>query len=165
LESDAATIRSAVLSRDAHPLIQFAKYVFCGGLAFATHNIVTYGFGLTVFPAVGPEIPTDTKEANSLINNSIGFCIAGVVAYVTNALFVFTPGRHDKATEIGLFIGISAIAYVGGIGALKLIYELVRGAAWGANILGYVEHFGNLGFAISSALVNFVCRKFIVFKG
>ena len=28
----------------------------------------------------------------------------------------------------------------------------------------YVEHFANLGFIVTSALVNFVCRKFIIFK-
>ena len=92
-----------------------------------------------------------------MINNSIAFVFSAVVAYLLNVKFVFTPGRHEKHKEILLFVVISGISF---FPALFSIPAIFRALDFDRNI----EHFANLGFVVTSALVNFVCRKFIVFK-
>jgi putative flippase GtrA len=160
-ENDFATVRSHVLSHDAHPLLQFVKYGVCGVGAFIVHMLVVYLLGFTVFPAVGKDIPIDLKETNTLINNSFGFLVSCAFAYWTNINFVFRPGRHGKRKEVTLFFVISAFSFFAGLFSVPLIFDLVATRFPAA--ASYVEHFGNLAFAVTSALVNFVCRKFIIF--
>lgn len=160
-DNDFATVRRHVLSHDAHPLLQFVKYGVCGVGSFIVHMTIVYLLGLTVFPAVGTEIAVDLKETNTLINNSLGFLVSCAFAYWTNITFVFKPGRHGKKTEVTLFFVISAISFFAGLFAIPLIFDLIKEQF--PRAVPYVEHFGNFAFAFTSALVNFVCRKFIIF--
>ena len=97
------------------------------------------------------------REQHSVINNTLAFLCSGVVAYVLNVLFVFTPGRHSKWMEITLFVLVSMVSYVGGITAVKMVFK-----TFGEGPL--LSVIANLGFAFTSAMVNFVCRKFIIFS-
>jgi putative flippase GtrA len=96
------------------------------------------------------------REKHSLINNSLAFLFAGALAYALNVMFVFTPGRHSKWMEITLFVLVSLVSYVGGIAAVKLVFNV-----FGEGPL--LSIIANFGFAVTSAMVNFVCRKFIIF--
>jgi putative flippase GtrA len=100
--------------------------------------------------AIGNKI----RAANLLINNIIGFLIANVVAYITNILFVFKGGRHHPALEFVYFTLISGIAFV------------ISQAAgpWLVNRFGIPTNLAILSNVLTSMLLNFVCRKFFVFK-
>ena len=98
----------------------------------------------------------EIRQRHIMINNTIAFLTSGFVAYFLNVMFVFTPGRHAKWMEVFLFILVSAVSYVGGYAAVQLIFNW-----FGDGRL--LSVFANFGFAFASALVNFVCRKFLIF--
>jgi putative flippase GtrA len=145
-------------AKDSPWLIQFGKYGMCGVIAVVMHSIINYSLGLTILPSVGEGIDKDVKQHNLLISNSIAFFGSGIVAYWLNVTFVFTPGRHGKSKEISLFFIISAIAFFAGLLAIPLVFKAL-------DTNKGIEHFANLGFIITSAMVNFLCRKFVIFKG
>ncbi len=150
-------ILAYVNSRDAHPLIQFAKYGMCGVAAVVAHNATAYVLGYTVLPFVGEGAAslTDTEKSNyQIMANLLAFPAGNVVAYATNALWVFHGGRHSRWREFLIFTAISLFSFLVGL--------------FGGPILtryGLHPHFAQIGLIITSTLVNFVCRKFIVFKG
>ncbi|MCF6313143.1 MAG: GtrA family protein [Verrucomicrobiales bacterium] len=163
-ENDKKTVVKHVLSHDAHPLIQFGKYVTCGVMAVMIHLSVTYTLGLTIFPAIGQHLSDHVKEINGYINNTIAFFISGCVVYWLNIKFVFKSGKHHVFLEIFLFFAVSALPLAAGLGMNWFIFHntpLLE--QW--EIAEYVEHIANFGFVLASALVNFVARKFIIFKG
>ena len=72
-----------------------------------------------------------------------------------NRLFVFKPGRHHIVIEFLLFLAVSAISMTVGttlMGVLIKHFGVQTTYAFGANVL-------------SSLLINYVMRKFLVFKG
>jgi len=156
--NDKATVVKHVLSHDAHPVIQFAKYGVCGVLAVMIHWAVVYTLGLTVLPAIGRELPVELKEHNGMVNNIIAFFVSGVVVYWLNRKYVFKPGRHHGAVEAFLFFAVAGLALLAAVLVYPLVFKYVK-----AN--EYVEHFANFGFVVTSAMVNFVARKFVIFKG
>jgi len=163
-ENDNKTVVRHVLSHDAHPLVQFGKYVTCGVAAVIIHLSVVYILGFTLFPAIGVDMPIEVKQLNGTINNVIAFFVSGVVVYWLNIKFVFKSGRHHVYLEIFLFFAISAIPLAAASGVNWLIYhysEMLRQI----NMFEYVEHIANFGFIVTSAMVNFLARKFIIFKG
>ena len=153
-----------MLSRDVPALIQFGKYGFCGCIALLLHSLIVYSLGLTINPAIGDYIPRELKEANSMRNNSIAFFPSNIAAYLLNATFVFTPGRHSKRKEVTLFFFISALSFLAGHLTIWAIFRSTDTNHYPGSYQENIEHFVNLGFVISSVLVNFVCRKFIVFQ-
>jgi putative flippase GtrA len=145
----------AVLSRDAHPLIQFGKYGCCGVLALTTQIIFYLIFTRLWFPAsdsIGLE--DDLRSRNQIIGNLLAFPFSNFVAYFTNRLFVFTPGRHSPWREFVLFTIIAFLSFIAG----------VLGGPYLVRIYGISEELAQLGFVVTSTLVNFVCRKFLVFS-
>lgn len=157
-QNDKATVVKRVLSHDAHPVIQFAKYGMCGALAVMIHWAVVYALGLTVLPAIGRGLPVELKEHNGMVNNIIAFFVSGVVVYWLNRKYVFKPGRHHAAVEAFLFFAVAGLALLAAVLIYPLIFKYVKTNE-------YVEHFANFGFVVTSAMVNFVARKFIIFKG
>ncbi|NOX99096.1 MAG: GtrA family protein [Verrucomicrobia bacterium] len=163
-ENDNKTVVKHVLSHDAHPLIQFAKYGVCGVIAVCIHYSIVYILGYTLLPAIGTEIPLEQKQHNSLINNIAGFFVSGIVVYWLNIRFVFKTGKHSPLVEIALFFAVSTLPLAAGVGVNWLIFqnaEMLRQF----HMEKYVEHFANFGFVIASVMVNFLARKFIIFKG
>lgn len=157
-QNDKATVVKHLLSHDAHPVIQFAKYGMCGVLAVIVHWAVVYSLGLTVNPAIGRDLPVELKQHNGMINNILAFFVSGAVVYWLNRTYVFKPGRHHAALEAFLFFAVAGVALMAAIFIYPLIFNYVKTNE-------YVEHFANFGFVLTSALVNFVARKFIIFKG
>lgn len=156
-------LRQTMLSRDVPVFIQFLKYGMCGCIALFVHSSIVYSLGLTVNPAIGESIPRELKEANSMWNNSIAFFPSNIAAYLLNACFVFTPGRHGKRKEISLFFLISAISFAAGHFTIWAIFRSTDSNFETGDQQANIEHLVNAGFVLSSVLVNFICRKFIVF--
>lgn len=155
LENDFATIWRTLISRDAHPLLQFAKYGFCGVSAMIVHQTIWAACSTWLYPALDNSIPQETRALNSTINNGIAFCFSNVFAYLTNVAWVFTPGRHNRWKEFFYFTLAGTVGFVAGLTAGPyLIHQ------YGINSIAAQ---GSL--VVASVLVNFVCRKFFVFKG
>lgn len=152
--NDWRTILAHVNSRDAHPMLQFIKYGICGLGAFITHQVIWGVLSLWVLPCIDPAIPQETRALNSTINNSIAVLFSTAVAYITNILWVFKSGRHSRTVEILSFFGIGVISFAGGLMAGPWLIK-----AFGINTL-----VAQLSMAVTSVLINFVCRKFFIFK-
>lgn len=145
-----------IQSQDAPVTFQFAKYVVLGGAATLLHLALFTWFSHTLFPAhdylVEGGIDDTLQERNAVLSNLVAFPIAAVFNYLLNIKFVFTSGRHSRSREFLLFLGISFLSF--GVGLLSGPFLISRGLnPWIAQ----------MGLFVSSALVNFVCRKFLIF--
>ncbi len=161
-------------SHDAPPLIQFVKYGLAGVLAMGTDLLVFTLANLFLFP-IGDaghsgtppltefstlwgwlsEIMADPRVINYLKCNLLAFFFANAVAYVLNVKWVFRPGRHRRHLEITLFLVVSVVSFV-------------LGSALGAYLVGRFglnEYLAKGGNIVASVLINYVCRKFWVFRG
>jgi len=159
-DNDWPTIWRAFTSRDAHPLLQFIKYGCCGLAAAITHNGILAILSTTVLPAGkgmivdGQVLDEIVRNRHLLINNLLAWPFGTLVAYFLNIAFVFTPGRHSKLMEFVLFTVVSAIGFFPGIFVVN----------WLAGHLHLPSTIAQLGFVFTSVIVNFLCRKFIIFK-
>lgn len=153
--NDIRTILDRLLERDAHPAIQFLKYGFCGLGAFVAHQVVWIVFATWVFPALDSDLPDETRALNSTLSNAVAFLFSNAFAYMTNVLWVFTSGRHSRLWEFFYFTLISSISFGGGLAAGPALIAL----------LGINSFVAQFTMAFTSAMINFVCRKFFVFKG
>jgi putative flippase GtrA len=156
------------LSHDAPPFVQFIKYGLAGGVATVTHVLAFFLAGFFLFPCVSAEDPLvklfglvapAVEEAlrarYAVFSNLAAFLISNTVCYVMNRLFVFRPGRHHIVIEFLLFLAVSAVSMTVGttlMGILIKQFGVQTTYAFGANIL-------------SSLAINYVMRKFFVFKG
>jgi putative flippase GtrA len=151
-----------------HSGIQFLKYSFCGGLAMATDMLVFFLVAWLLFPALTEndvlvrlfhlnvvEVPKYLRTINFCLANGIAFLVSNLVAYILNVLFVFEAGKHSRRKEIGLFYLVSAISVGIGVGLGAL---LIQG-------FGLSTTFSYVAKAISTTLINFAARKFIIFRG
>lgn len=161
------SLKKALLEK-SHPGIQFLKYSMCGGMALATDMVVFFLVAWLVFPALTESdlfvrlfhmhveaIPEDVRIVNFRIGNVIAFMVSNFVAYILNILFVFKAGKHSRWKELGLFYLVSAISVAIGVefGAM-----LIRS-------FGLSTTFSYVAKAISTTLINFAARKFIIFHG
>ena len=141
-----------LISHDAHPIVQFLKYGFAGGIATLTFSAVFAWLTATHFPVEG-----DSKF-NYTIASLIAFFPSNIVAYIMNILWVFKPGRHSRLVEVMMFLAASAFAFVIG----TLIGQVMVNKF---DLVGPLR-FAALGISIvASVMVNYACRKFIIFKG
>jgi putative flippase GtrA len=155
------------LRRDAHPLIQFAKYAVCGVLATAVDVLVFYLAAAALLPALNPGdpaarllglhaavIPESVRSAHYVWDKVIAFLFSNLTAYVANARWVFTGGRHRRAVEFGLFCAASAISFTLGT---ALGWALIKAT-------GLPTTYAYAANAAASLAINFAARKFIIFK-
>ncbi len=158
----------ALLSHDVHPVVQFIKYGLVGGLATGIHVAAFFVCGLFLFPCLtqddiiirlfgltAPAISESARAWNAGFCNAIAFVIANTVCYFLNRLFVFKPGRHHWALEFLFFFGVSGISLAIGTACQTFLIThqgLQTTYAFGANL-------------VSSLLINYVMRKFVIFKG
>lgn len=162
------TIIRQFLQRDAHPAIQFVKYGICGGLATVTHTIVFALCAWLLLPALNPgdklvvwlhlpvpEISDAVRARNFFWNNWIAFLPSNLVAYILNRLWVFTPGRHHVLLEIGYFYAVSAVPIAIGVTLMSLLIKH----------LGFTTSMAYLVELVLAVTINFVMRKFFIFKG
>ena len=146
--------KKTLLSREAPFLIQFGKYGVCGVISVVVLLLVTWGarqlypeaFALTLDPA--------KRSFNNSVIQFIAFVPSNFTAYALNRWLVFTPGRHSTKVELTLFTIISLISF-----SLGLVLPV-----WLVNTYNVPNGAADLSFVISSAMVNFACRKFLVFE-
>lgn len=153
--NDIPTIVERLKDRNAHPALQFIKYGVCGLGAFIAHQVVWFACAKWVFPAaLDHDISDEVRAWSSTLSNVVAFCFSNVFAYITNVLWVFTSGRHSRLREFLYFTMISSVSFAGGLAAGPVLI-----AQFGIN--SFIAQFT---MAFTSALINFVCRKFFVFK-
>ena len=154
-DNDWRTILARMNARDTHPLIQFMKYGICGVGSLIIGQGIWLALSIWVYPALDSGIPKEVRALHSTYNNMISFFFGNLFAYVTNSLWVFTPGRHHRVMEFIYFTLISTLGFVIGLSFGPLLIQI-----YGINTL-----LAQLMTVFSSVLVNYVCRKFFVFKG
>ena len=154
LRSIVKTLLKTFLADKSNPLVQFAKYGLAGGIATATDLICFRFFALFLSPDIESNLPDTVRARNFVIDNLLAFGISNFVAYVLNVLWVFKPGRHSKWVEIGLFYAVSGTSVFIGIllGGLMIDH-------WGWD--GNSAWFAKL---VASMLINFVLRRYLIFK-
>ncbi len=158
--NDFRTILARVRARNVPPLIQFGVYGLCGGLATVVFVGLTVYLSYHVFPAMdrmivdGAPITDQLRARNLLINNTIAFAVANVVAYGTNILFVFQTGRHHPMMEFLYFTAGNAIAF--------LISQFA--GPWLVHAYGLPTAAAIATSIFASVLLNFAIRKLFVFK-
>jgi len=146
--------RRTIFDRDTPFLIQFGKYGICGVCSLIVFLIVTK-IAEAFYPEYFGAGVSDAVRASALPwLHFAAFIPSNFTAYGLNRWLVFTPGRHGVFKELSLFTLVSFISF--GIGELIPVY-LVKNFSVPNNV-------AHLSFVISSAMVNFVCRKFFVFE-
>jgi putative flippase GtrA len=150
------------------PLVQFIKYGIAGGVATGVNIVIFYIMAGFVFPALSPNdeavirlnFPSTNVDARVrsnlvVLNNAIAFCFSNTVAYVINIKWVFVPGRHERSIEVLMFFAVSGTSFAVG-----------SGIAWG--MVRWIETTTTAGFAANiaaSVMINYVMRKYVIFKG
>lgn len=149
-------------------LIQFIKYGLAGGLATVVHICMFHLVAWKLFPALQENdhavrllnlkirpINEYQRARNSMISNTIAFLISNLVAYITNILWVFQPGRHPFIIEILLFYAVSGISVL--IGTM-LMGVLIRR-------FGMLTTYAFVTNIITAVMINYAMRKFFIFHG
>lgn len=142
-------------AKDAPWVIQFGKYGLCGVMATVLHNVLFFVISAGPIPALDHfELENSVRARNIVINNLIAFAVSNTFVYFANLLIVFTGGRHHRVLEFLYFTTVNLVAMTPG---LVLAWLTAKG--------GTETPYAQLIFIICSILMNFVCRKFLVFKG
>ena len=157
-----------LLAEKNHAGFQFLKYFMCGGIAFVTDMVVFFLVAWLFFPALTENdffvrifniqvesIPENLRTINFCIGNVIAFMVSNFTAYVLNILFVFKAGKHSRSKEMGLFYLVSGVSV--GIG-------VVIGAVL-IQTFGLSTSSSYIAKAVSTTLINYAARKFIIFHG
>ena len=151
---------------------QVAKYAFVGVVATAVNFVVAEICAAHVWPCLTANdllvqwgvfdltdaafvITDSTRAVRAVYCNFAGFFVANLVCWFLNRLFVFTPGRHRWFVEYALFLAGSGFAIACGSAA---IWALVK-------FYGVQTSWSFIINVVVSVAVNFVVRKFFVFKG
>jgi len=149
-------------------LIQFVKYSLSGAVAVAVHIAVFYLFSWLIVPALKEDdivvrvlrltvetINDAVRARNAVINNWLAFIFSNLAAYILNVMWVFESGRHKRWMEITMFYAVSAISIAVGSAVMWLLVRFIGSST-------------TLAFAadiVAAAMVNFVVRKYYIFKG
>lgn len=157
-----------ILLEKNHAGVQFVKYSLCGWVAMATDMVTFFLVAWLLFPALTENdvlvrlfsmqvevVPEHTRVINFCIGNGIAFMLSNFVAYVLNIQFVFRAGKHSRTKELLLFYLVSAISVGIGVAVGALLIEG----------FGLSTTFSYVAKAVSTTLINFVVRKFIIFHG
>ena len=140
------------LGHDAHPLVQFIKYGFSGGMAAVTYLGTIAVLTNTLFPV--KDVDAATRGWHYLFALSAAFVTSNTVGYLLNVAFVFKPGRHGKRKEILLFLGLSGIAWV----------LTAPAGSWAmSHYPGLSKWVPTFITAFVSAMINYTGRKFFIF--
>ena len=147
---------------------QIFTYGDIGILATAINLAVAELFAAYVWPCLGPDdifvkflgfasssVPDAERATLAVYCNFVGFFVANVVCWLLNRRYVFTPGRHHWLVEYALVLAGSGFAILCGS---AVIWVLVR-------FHGMQTTYSFVINVVVSVAVNFVVRKFFVFKG
>jgi putative flippase GtrA len=158
--NDLKAILAKLNARDTHPAIQFLKYSISGGAAVIVYASVYFALVFQVWPELR-HLGTDTnvdwmvKFTKTLPPTGIAFFFSNIVVYWINTRWVFTPGRHHPVAE---FLFFTLVNMPGAIGGSVVQGLLIAKCGWSAGM-------AFLGFLVPNILINYVCRKFFIFKG
>ena len=147
---------------------QILKYGVIGAFATAINIVVAEACAAWVWPCLSSDdifvkllglaqasVPDAVRAERAVACNLVGFFVANVVCWLLNRRFVFTPGRHHWFMEWLYFLAGSGFAILCGSVA---IWALVRHC-------GIQTTYSFVVNVLVSVAVNFVVRKFFVFKG
>ena len=140
----------------------------CGGIAFATDMVVFFLVAWLFFPALTEtdlfvrifnlqveSIPENIRTINFCIGNVIAFMVSNLTAYVLNVLFVFKAGKHSRWKELGLFYLVSGVSVGIGVTIGAVLIQT----------FGLSTSSSYIAKAVSTTLINYAARKFIIFHG
>ena len=157
-----------ILSNEAGPFWQFAKYGLVGILSTLVQVAVFYALASTVLPCLAADdwavrlaglpfsdAPDSVRAARFAISTVAGFTVANVFCWVMNRAFVFRPGKFGRLMEFALFFGAAAFAMAL---ATLLSWLLIHAAGLMTTIATVLE------VAVSFA-VNYAIRKKFIFRG
>ena len=149
-------------------LWQIAKYGVIGVLATIVNVFVAELCAAYVWPCLSPDdpfvkflgfasssVPDGERARLAVLCNLVGFFIANFICWLLNRKFVFKPGRHHWLLEWLYFLAGSGFAIACGSVA---IWSLVR-------FFGMQTTYSFAINVLVSVAINFVVRKFFVFKG
>lgn len=152
----------------AHPAVQFAKYVFVGGLATAVNIVAFSAFAWWVFPCVtqddlvvklfgltAPAVEEARRATLAVYSNAAAWVFANAFCYVLNRAFVFTPGRLPVWLEFLSFSAVGGFATVVGTSVM----------AWLVSSFGVQTSVAFVANMVAAVIFNYVLRKFVIFKG
>ena len=151
-ENDFKTIIARFNGRDVHPAIQFIKYALSGAVSTIVFAVV-----YLVISHLNPGNPAagaGEKFRETLLPTLVAFGFANVVVYWLNTRWVFTPGRHSLIREFLFFTLVNMPGAIGG--------TLVQGLL--VSEFGWSRPAAIIGFLVPNILINYVCRKFFIFK-
>jgi len=161
-------IISSFLKEKDHTVLQFVKYSLCGITATVVDMVTFFIVAWLIFPALTESdlpvrifgltvksIPESVRTLNFCIDSVIAFIFSNLTAYILNVQFVFRAGKHSRSKEVLLFYLVSAASV--GIGVL-LGAVLIR-------ILGISTTLSYVAKVVSTTLINYAARKFIIFHG
>ena len=156
------------MQREASPFIQFLKYAIAGGMATAVDMLVFYILSWKVLPALNHDdivvrflklkvhdVDIKTRSRRFIINSVIAFVFSNMTAYIINIFWVFEPGRYVWYVELGLFYLVSVVS-------------VILGTALGWTMIRFMKlstTFSYIGKMLAALLVNYVCRKYLIFNG
>ena len=114
-ENDFRTILRTFNGKDAHPLLQFVKYGFCGLFAVAVHNVVFGILSYWINPAIDDGLGDSVRAIRATVNNCIAFVFSNCAAYYTDVKWVFVQGRHKPLKEFFIFGLVSSLSFAAGL--------------------------------------------------
>jgi len=156
------------LSHDSGPFAQFVKYGAIGVASTLVQMAVFYLLASTACRCLGPDdkavawlgLPSvDVSDAvrafRFAVDTVVGFSAANVFCWQMNRMFVFRPGKFAWYKEFGMFFGAAAVAMA-----------LATGVSWVLiHWMGLQTTAAVLIEVVVSFMINFVVRKFFIFKG
>ena len=150
------------------PLVQFVKYGLSGGVATIVHIIIFHLAAWKIFPALQENdyavatlglsvaaVDVATRSLNSMLSNGVAWIFSNLVAFLLNIFWVFESGRHNRIIEIGLFYLVSGVSVVIGTGLMGFLIRYYN----------MQTTYAAIAYLVSAVLINFVMRKFFIFKG
>ncbi len=139
--------------RENPPLwAQFFKYVVFGFIATGVLGLVYVIARMFFGDYIADDLPKETLKSHLGRVMLVAFVFANIVAYITNRMFVFTPSNRHWTVEFMIFLAVSGLSFWAGNSAKDWFIDA-----------GLHKDVAALSFAISSALVNFIARKYLVF--
>ncbi len=147
---------------------QVFKYGIIGVLSTLLMMLVFYTLAATLLPCLGQDdvavkyldfpaasVSDATRAYRFAVANVIGFVFSNVFCWVLNRRYVFKPGKFAWWQELGLFMGVSALAMVIATGLSAFLISR----------FGLMTTFGFGIEVVVSFALNFLFRKFFIFKG
>jgi putative flippase GtrA len=101
------------------------------------------------------ELSDSVRATRAALGNLVAFVFSNLTAYLINILWVFKRGRHHWVLEILFFYAVSAVSML--IGTTIQTF-LIRG-------YGMTTEVAFVANLVSSLMINYAMRKFVIFKG